>query len=72
MFLLIIFKMLSQETFVRGEYIIREGTSGDSFYLLADGEVDCILVLITNTFARTIIIITIVLLGESDQTCGRT
>ena len=72
MFLLIIFKMLSQETFVRGEYIIREGTSGDSFYLLADGEVDCILVLITNTFARTIIIITIVLLGKSDQTCGRT
>ena len=72
MFLLIIFKMLSQETFVRGEYIIREGTSGDSFYLLADGEVDCILVLIANTFARTIIIITIVLLGESDQTCGRT
>ena len=31
--------MIIQETFVRGEYIIREGTSGDSFYLLADGEV---------------------------------
>lgn len=31
--------VLEPETFVRGEYIIREGTSGDSFYLLADGEV---------------------------------
>ena len=31
--------VLEQETFKAGEYIIREGTSGDTFYILAEGEV---------------------------------
>ena len=56
MIIIVIIINMDQETFVRGEYIIREGTSGDSFYLLADGEVRC-LVSITNLCYLHIVLI---------------
>ena len=31
--------VLEQEVFEGGDYIIREGTSGDTFYILAQGDV---------------------------------
>ena len=31
--------VLEQEVFKAGEYIVREGTAGDTFYILSDGEV---------------------------------
>ena len=31
--------VLEPEVFKAGEYIIREGTSGDTFYILAEGDV---------------------------------
>ena len=56
MIIIVVIINMVQETFVRGEYIIREGTSGDSFYLLADGEVRC-LVSITNLCYLHIVLI---------------
>lgn len=34
--------MLSMKTLKQGDYVFREGDPGDNFYMIAEGEVECI------------------------------
>jgi CRP-like cAMP-binding protein len=34
--------MLSMKTLKKGDYVFREGDAGDNFYMISEGEVECI------------------------------